>query len=256
MDHWSNSDTLPRSINFAADQCSPYLLSDGVTIYFAAKDENGIGGLDIYISRYNTTTESYTTPENIGMPYNSPANEYMMVIDEIRQIGYLATDRFSKPGYVHVYSFAIPEQKQYWRNIGNTALVEYAKLQKFELHKKDVAESTEYENLEDATETSKDIIGIGDFRFVLNDSVVYYTIEDFKMSDAKDKYLEWKAVESQQQVEYEQLMKLRESYANADEMEKKELAPSIIQLEKNQSLLVQRCQVLIQEIRRIEMSAL
>ena len=256
MDHWSNSDTLPRSINFAADQCSPYLLSDGVTIYFAAKDENGIGGLDIYISRYNTTTESYTTPENIGMPYNSPANEYMMVIDEIRQIGYLATDRFSKPGYVHVYSFAIPEQKQYWRNIGNTALVEYAKLQKFELQKKDVAESIEYENLEDATETSKDIIGIGDFRFIINDSVVYYTIEDFKMSDAKDKYLEWKAVESQQQVEYEQLMKLRESYANADEMEKKELAPSIIQLEKNQSLLVQRCQVLIQEIRRIEMSAL
>ena len=256
MDHWSNSDTLPTSINFAADQCSPYLLSDGVTLYFAAEDENGIGGLDIYISRYNTTTETYTTPENIGMPYNSPANEYMMVIDEVHQVGYLATDRSSKPGFVHVYSFAIPEQKQYWRNIGNTALVEYAKLQKFELHKKDVAESIEYENLEDATETSKDIIGIGDFRFVINDSVVYYTIEDFKMSDAKDKYLEWKAVESQQQVEYEQLMKLRESYANADEMEKKELAPSIIQLEKNQSLLVQRCQVLIQEIRRIEMSAL
>ena len=139
-------------------------------------------------------------------------------------------------------------ETQRWWNMQNCRNLNYKK--------KDVAESIEYENLEDATETSKDIIGIGDFRFIINDSVVYYTIEDFKMSDAKDKYLEWKAVESQQQVEYEQLMKLRESYANADEIEKKELAPSIIQLEKNQSLLVQRCQVLIQEIRRIEMSAL
>ena len=254
MDHWSNSDTLPTSINFAADQCSPYLLSDGVTLYFAAEDENGIGGLDIYISRYNTTTETYTTPENIGMPYNSPANEYMMVIDEVHQVGYLATDRSSKPGFVHVYSFAIPEQKQYWRNLENNQLVKYAKLQQFELYTEDVAPSIEVTEVE-LPQITEQSVEIGDFRFVINDSVVYYSIDDFQVSDAKDKYLEWKTVEAQLQTEAQQLTELRKDYAAADEIERKALAPSIMQLEKNQYLLAQRCQSLLYDIRQIEMSA-
>lgn len=254
MDHWSNSDTLPTSINFAADQCSPYLLSDGVTLYFAAEDENGIGGLDIYISRYNTTTETYTTPENIGMPYNSPANEYMMVIDEVHQVGYLATDRSSKPGFVHVYSFAIPEQKQYWRNLENNQLVKYAKLQQFELYTEDIAPSIEVTEVE-LPQITEQSVEIGDFRFVINDSVVYYSIDDFQVSDAKDKYLEWKTVEAQLQTEAQQLTELRKDYAAADEIERKALAPSIMQLEKNQYLLVQRCQSLLYNIRQIEMSA-
>lgn len=254
MDHWSNSDTLPTSINFAADQCSPYLLSDGVTLYFAAEDENGIGGLDIYISRYNTTTETYTTPENIGMPYNSPANEYMMVIDEVHQVGYLATDRSSKPGFVHVYSFAIPEQKQYWRNLENNQLVKYAKLQQFELYTEDVAPSIEVTEVE-LPQITEQSVEIGDFRFVINDSVVYYSIDDFQVSDAKDKYLEWKTVEAQLQTEAQQLTELRKDYAAADEIERKTLAPSIMQLEKNQYLLAQRCQSLLYDIRQIEMSA-
>ena len=254
MDHWSNSDTLPTSINFAADQCSPYLLSDGVTLYFAAEDENGIGGLDIYISRYNTTTETYTTPENIGMPYNSPANEYMMVIDEVHQVGYLATDRSSKPGFVHVYSFAIPEQKQYWRNLENNQLVKYAKLQQFELYTEDIAPSIEVTEVE-LPQITEQSVEIGDFRFVINDSVVYYSIDDFQVSDAKDKYLEWKTVEAQLQTEAQQLTELRKDYAAADEIERKALAPSIMQLEKNQYLLVQRCQSLLYDIRQIEMSA-
>lgn len=254
MDHWSNSDTLPTSINFATNQCSPYLLSDGVTLYFAAEDENGIGGLDIYISRYNTTTETYTTPENIGMPYNSPANEYMMVIDEVQQVGYLATDRSSKPGFVHVYSFAIPEQKQYWRNLENNQLVKYAKLQQFELYTEDVAPSIEVTEVE-LPQITEQSVEIGDFRFVINDSVVYYSIDDFQVSDAKDKYLEWKTVEAQLQTEAQQLTELRKDYAAADEIERKTLAPSIMQLEKNQYLLAQRCQSLLYDIRQIEMSA-
>mgnify|MGYP003289583049 CR=1 FL=1 len=119
LDEWTQPDTLPHNINFTQDQRSPYILNDGVTLYFAANDSNGLGGLDIYVSRYNMATENFTTPENLGMPYNSPANEYLFVLDEMHQIGYLATDRFATEGRVHVYSFAISEQKEYWRNIAS-----------------------------------------------------------------------------------------------------------------------------------------
>lgn len=43
----------------------PVCLSDGVTIYYAT-DGEGLGGYDIFVTRYNTNTDSYLTPENVG----------------------------------------------------------------------------------------------------------------------------------------------------------------------------------------------
>ena len=250
LDSWSTPDTLPASINFTTHQFSPYLLNDGVTLYFAAQDTNGLGGMDIYVSRYNTITETFTTPENLGFPYNSTANEYLFVIDETRQIGYLATDRFAKIGHVHVYSFPILEQKQYWRNIPHEALVEYAQLKNFERFSADSIISP----IEDK-DNNKNTDEIGDFCFIINDSIVYYSLEDFQKSIARDKYNEWKQTEQQYQSELKQLRLLREEYANADDIRKKELTPTILRLENNQNQLLKRCQNLLQEIRQIEMSA-
>ena len=36
-------------------------------------------GYDIFVTRYNTNTYSYLMPENVGMPFNSPYNDYMSV---------------------------------------------------------------------------------------------------------------------------------------------------------------------------------
>ena len=35
LDQWTQPDTLPENINFTNDQCSPYVLNDGITLYFA-----------------------------------------------------------------------------------------------------------------------------------------------------------------------------------------------------------------------------
>lgn len=246
LDRWSRTDTLPQNINFTKKQCSPYLLNDGVTIYFAAEDKNGIGGLDIYVSRYNTATESYTIPENIGMPYNSPANEYMLILDEARKVGYLATDRFAKKGRVHIYSFVIPEQKQYWRNISDELLIAYARLQKFKHFTEDIAEVTQ----------KKEHIGqTSEFCFVINDSIVYHSVDDFQKPTAKEKFEEWRQVEEKQQSKQLELDELRQQYATAEEDTKKELTPIILQLEKNLSQLYNRYQSLLQEIRKLELDA-
>ena len=44
LDDWTQPDTLPYTINFTQDQRSPYMLNDGVTLYFAANDSDGLGG--------------------------------------------------------------------------------------------------------------------------------------------------------------------------------------------------------------------
>lgn len=243
LDEWTIPDTLPETINFTPEQRSPYLLNDGITLYFAANDTNGLGGLDIYISRYNMATESYTTPENLGMPYNSPANEYFFVLDEIHHIGYLATDRFADTGRVHVYSFLIPEQKQYWRNIPTDSLVAYGRLDIFE--QACLESSTKNEVLFEEENTDE----IEDLCFIINDSTIYHSISDFRRPKAKEKYLEWKKVEKQYLSEQQQLKQLRLQYAEADAATQKELTPAILQLENNQSQLSKRCQILLTEIR-------
>ena len=250
LDEWTAPDTLPTTINFTSKQTSPYLLNDGVTLYYAANDTNGLGGMDIYVSRYNISTEAYTTPENIGMPYNSPANEYLFLLDEIHQVGYLATDRFASEGKVHIYSFAIPEYKQYWRNLPADSLAAYAQLKNFERFVAEQEPQAKPIHIEEPAP----IVAV-DFHFILNDSVIYYSLDDFQKPAAKDKYNEWQRTERQLQSEQQMLANLRLQYATAEEDIKQELTPLILQLENNQNQLSHQCQSLLREIRQIEMSA-
>jgi hypothetical protein len=248
LDDWTTPDTLPSSINFTERQTAPFLLSDGVTMYFAAQDSNGFGGLDIYISRYNTTTETYTSPENIGFPYNSPGNEYFFAVEEWEdgsQIGFLATDRFAEAGKVHIYSFIIPESKQYWKNLPPDSLALYARLECFE---EGIIEDDPAVNL-----ISIETDSMPEFVFIINDSTVYHSLKDFQKAEAKEKFLEWQQVAKQQTIDEEQLSRLRMEYSNADAVRQKELTPIILQLENNQSQLLNRCQNLLLEIRTLEL---
>ena len=82
LDEWSQGKPLPGSINASGNANYPYVLSDGVTIYYASDGDGSMGGYDIFVTRYNTNTDTYLVPENVGMPFNSPYNDYMYVIDE------------------------------------------------------------------------------------------------------------------------------------------------------------------------------
>ena len=81
----------------------PFLMSDGMTLYFAADGDNSLGGYDIFLTRRND--EGFFQPQNIGMPYNSPYDDYMLAIDESTGIGWWATDRNRIPGKVTIYVY-------------------------------------------------------------------------------------------------------------------------------------------------------
>ena len=248
LDHWTEPDTLPTTINRFAAQKNPYVLSDGLTLYYAACDTNGLGGYDLYVTRYNTSTETYTNPENLGLPYNSPANEYLLVIDEGRNIGYLATDRFSGKDSVRIYSFAPTTYKQYWRNLPADSLAAYAQLRKYI-----VTDNTP--QTIDTLPTQLEESNIDTIRFVMNDSTIYTSLNDFKNNTARKQYQEWMRIQQTIAQEFEQLEALRYQYSQADEAERKKLTPLILQLENNQSQLIHSTKTILQEIRQIEMSA-
>lgn len=89
----------------ATCQSYAYMLADGSTLYLAQKSPDGLGGLDIYMTRQGGDGRSFFRPENIGMPYNSTANDYLMIINEEAGVGYFASDRNQGADSVCVYYF-------------------------------------------------------------------------------------------------------------------------------------------------------
>ena len=258
IDTWTEPEELPRNINFTSKQSSPYLLTDGVTLYFAAESPEGFGGLDIYISRYNVTTEVYTDPDNIGLPYNSSYNEYMLVLDESQQKGYLATDRFAPAGYVHIYTYLIPKKKQYWKDLESAELIKYAQLRAWDVAKDNQVDDDEESLSESSVVDSLNMFvegGAGDFYFVLNDSVVYTVAEQFKSNEAYSLFENWEKAENKINIDELQLEDLRKQYFLADEQGREQLTPVIVELECSLYKEKKQNNILLQEIRQKEMSA-
>src|SRR5699024_9602082 len=70
LDTFGNEKQLPSSINDPGSQAYPFVLSDGLTIYFSSTGHQSFGGYDIFVTRYNLTSDSYLTPNQLNVPFN------------------------------------------------------------------------------------------------------------------------------------------------------------------------------------------
>ena len=116
-DFIANSWTEPQPIIGIGieDAINPFLMPDGITLYFAQKGEKSIGGFDIFLTRYNSERGSFLKPENVGMPFASKANDLFYAIDEFNQLGYFVTDRRQPEGKVCIYVFIPTETRRIYQ---------------------------------------------------------------------------------------------------------------------------------------------
>ncbi len=96
---------LSELSEYVRDSCFPFMQPDGLTLYFAGREQGGLGGLDIMVTTRDGTTGRFRKPQNMGMPYNSPDDDFMLMIDEETGIGRWATTRNSPDGMVTVYTY-------------------------------------------------------------------------------------------------------------------------------------------------------
>lgn len=87
----------------------PYLMPDGMELYFAGEGSASLGGYDIFITRRSEMDGDFLEPQNLGMPYNSPWDDYLLVHDEATGIGWWASDRNQIPDSVTIYMY-IPQE--------------------------------------------------------------------------------------------------------------------------------------------------
>ncbi len=234
-DSWSEAKQAQGLEDFGYDQITPFVLNDGSTLYFAAKGEESLGGYDIFMSRYSQDQGEFLKPENIGMPFNSPANDYLYVIDEANNLGWFATDRRQPEGMVCVYVF-IPNEtrKTYDQDNFEEMIPNFAKINSIK-----ATWAGENDRVKAATERLKNVFAgneteqtSNEFLFVVNDAKTYHSVQDFKNAKAKGYATQWVEAKKMYDAQSKQLDTDRDSYAKADTNGKKGMTAKILGEEK------------------------
>lgn len=214
----------------------PFVLTDGSTIYFSAKDENGLGGYDIYVTRYNFNNDSFLTPELLNMPFNSPANDYLYVFDEEKGIGWFATDRFQSEGKICVYTFIPNEEVKLLENDDERYIEKRARITSI---KDSWQPGKDYRTIREKArkEVMKAETKVADFTFIIDDERVYHYNTDFRSQRALNLFLDLQSKRKSLEILNDNLETKRVDYNKASASQKKGLADIIIDLETSKEQL-------------------
>lgn len=233
---WQRGRLVSEFGNDYEDVNYPYLMPDGITLYFSAKNKsNSLGGRDIYVTRLNTDSMTFYKPENLGLPYNSSANDYCCIIDDLNSIGWLVTDRHQAAGKVCIYTF-IPSDDRWTEiqpNMPQKKLEAIARITKISdtwTDNKAVAEAkARVEKLQatDALATN----GKGNISFVVNDKTTYTNSSQFKSATDKKMFDENETLKASLKKDYDELDSMRRKYSASSGSNKNVLRKSIVELE-------------------------
>lgn len=105
---WSAPENLGPVINTPKDEKSPYIHSDGVTLYFSSNGHGGIGGFDIFYAQLDQQTLKWDSPKNIGYPINTEADEVGLFVNLDGTKGYISTDKIKGKGGWDIFYFELP----------------------------------------------------------------------------------------------------------------------------------------------------
>ena len=257
-DDWSEPLALKGISDGISEANYPFMMTDGTTFYFAAKGEESIGGYDIFVTRADTENGQFLKPENIGMPFNSEANDYMYVIDELSNIGYFVTDRRQPEGKVCVYMFIPPTTRHIYNSDAYTdeQLRGFADISRIaNTWGKGTERKLALERLKTigktAAKQSKSAI-----HFIINDRVTYTDISQFQAPESADLYRELQSTKKQLKDTEQLLEKSRNFYAKAKSEDKRVLRTEILDAEKQFVRLTADVKTLEKRIRRITLSTI
>ena len=255
LDEWDEASPI-ASINEWGNVNYPFMMGDGTTLYFASDGEGTLGGYDIYVTRYDSEDNEYLKPSNMGMPFNSTANDYMMVIDEFHNLGWFASDRNQPQDSVCIYVF-IPNQSKRTYNYENTdiaTIVDAATLRDISKTWEDTAkveearrQLAELKNNKEPEEQEK-----REFTFIVNDKYTYYKYEDFRSSQAASRFRQLRQKQEDLNQLDATLKEKRTRYSFEKEAGKKKLEPSILDLERRIPELETQIEELTIEVRNLE----
>lgn len=256
LDGWGEKLAI-ESLNEECNVNFPFLMGDGTTLYYASDGEGTLGGYDIFVTRFDSEDNTYLRPSNIGMPFNSTANDYLYVVDEFNNLGWFVTDRNQPADRVCVYVFVPNESKQSYNYettdpeiIKNAATLHNIQATWTD-EKKVQAALQRLATLKDTGKEEEEEKEI-DFHFIIDDSATYTQWSDFRSKEAQKLYRILLQKEKDLNQLQTNLAKKRDEYLSENGLGKKKLEPSILDLEKRIPQLMEEMEKLANEVRRLE----
>ena len=251
---WSRATPI-TGFDTGGNDAYPFMSADGATFYFASDGKGSIGGYDIFVTRYDAEEGRFLVPTNLGMPYNSTANDYMMVVNEIANLGWFATDRRMPEDKVCIYVF-IPNTSKERYNFDEEEykdVLSYSQLSSIG-RTQDDAEAVRkarqqlmmliYEDEEDCVES--------EFVFIVDDMTDYDELDDFRSEAARNMFQNWRERTAQHKMESKFLEAKRNEYADAPPAQKQRMAAEIRALEQKLEKEASELERMEKEIRKIE----
>lgn len=101
---WSDPVNMGDDINSTFDEESPSYDVSTNTLYFSSMGHKGMGGYDVYFSVFDPSTGSWSRPENLGMPVNTPQDDLHFIITQDSDIAFFASSRDDSYGGQDIYS--------------------------------------------------------------------------------------------------------------------------------------------------------
>lgn len=232
----------------------PFMLADGTTLYYASKSEEGLGGYDIYMTRWDSDTQRFFKPENIGMPFNSAANDYLYLVDEFNQLGWFVTDRGQGGDTVCVYCFIPNETRRIYdtSTMGRDTLVALANINSIRDTWTDQERVKDALNRLDILRTKSKKSAQSQFHFIVNDRITYTNLSQFRNEESLKLANKWLKLVDERNKASEQLEELRKQYSVSRPEKKAELAASILALEQKYEKLIADVRSMEKEIRIFE----
>lgn len=258
IDQWSKPEAI-TSINELGNADYPFVAGDGITMYYASDNEESMGGYDIFVTRYDSDDNSYLRPDNLGMPFNSPANDYMYVIDDLNNLGWFVSDRRQPEGKVCVYVFVPNASKQVYdyENGDPDQIAALARLDRISDTCTDEDKvRTARQQLAALVYSKDENTRKADFTFIVDDSATYHSLRDFRSAEARKQFQMLQQKEKDLESLIGQLDKKREAYAQAAESNRANMAPGMLDMEKRVEQLRQDIEELTNTVRNTEIRQL
>lgn len=95
--------TAPSRLPFSSGEGEIYPMRSGNTLYFSSKGLFGVGGYDLYKCEWNPRARRWEEPENLGFPYSSPADDFLLINTPDGRYTVFASNRDCPPDSVNVY---------------------------------------------------------------------------------------------------------------------------------------------------------
>lgn len=141
-------ENLGTTINTEGRETFPYI-SDEDQLYFASDGHQGLGGLDVFVSKIEQDG-TFKEVQNVGAPVNGPQDDFAFIMDSKTRNGFVSSNRTGGKGYDDIYKFTETRKLVCVQELAGTIIDSQTRLalpnvkvslfnEKFELQKEDVS---------------------------------------------------------------------------------------------------------------------